>query len=283
MRQVLTWLSVIALVGSAVVSSNLFAIRERLFGSALPMAVPVATSREAGPSSGNTDAGRSALRSTPWWQQIVALEGSGTTTSAPLTIDRGAIQWRMAGTCGSGRLVVRVPGRATPLLDAACPDGATGFDDRSGATSLEVTSDGPWRLVVAQRIDLPLVEPPLPAMTAAGTRAIATGTFSKIDRTGAGVVTLFDQADGRYAVRLEDFFVSPSSQLQLRLSTLESPRTTEEYLGARSQLLALLDVTAGSLNYTAPVGVDPSDFRSLVIFDPSANSAYAAATLEPVT
>lgn len=280
-RRILSWLGLLALLGAAVVGSDAFGVRERLLGSALPDPVPPVAARSAEAAAGRTAAGRTALRSTPWWQDVVVLDGTGATTPSPFTIDRSTIQWRVKGTCTSGRLVVRLAGDAAPLLDAACTEGGTAFAATTGASRLEVGADGPWRLEVAQRIDTPLVEPPLPSMSAAGSKALATGTFYKIDRSGAGSVTIFDQADGRYTVRLEDFFVTPDSQLQLRLSPLEAPDTTQEYLSDRSQLLAVLDVTAGSLNYTAPVGVDPTAFRSLVVWDPSAKSAYAAARLGP--
>jgi len=117
-------------------------------------------------------------------------------------------------------------------------------------------------------------------MAAAGTTSLATGTFYKVDEKGAGKVTLFDQADGRYSVRLDDFFVTPNTHLQLRLSTADAPKTSQEYLAGRSQLLTVMDVTAGSINYTAPVGVDPTEFRSVVIWCPPTNSAYAAASLK---
>lgn len=56
-------------------------------------------------------------------------------------------------------------------------------------------------------------------MTAPGAATVATGSFYNIDRTGTGNVTIYRQADGRYSLRLDDFFVSPNSDLEIRLST----------------------------------------------------------------
>ena len=42
-----------------------------------------------------------------------------------------------------------------------------------------------------------------------------------------------------------------------------------------------MDVTAGSLNYVAPGGVDPPAFRSVVVWSPLDKLVYAAAPLEP--
>ncbi|MGH3848526.1 MAG: DM13 domain-containing protein [Pseudonocardiaceae bacterium] len=174
---------------------------------------------------------------------------------------------------------MRAPGFTRALVDGDCPQGV-GHADRTGPTRLEVTADGPWRVEVAQRIDFPLVELPLASMTAPTTAVLASGSFYKVDKVGVGKVRIFEDEAG-YSVRLEDFWVTPKTALQLRFSTAESPKTSAEYLSSRSQLLSVLDVTSGSLNYVAPNGVDPEGFRSVVIWSPSENSVYSAARLEP--
>lgn len=278
-RLVASWLAILALVGGAVLGSNVFSVRDRLFASAVPDLVAPASSRVIGAAAGAAAPAGTSVRSAPWWQTVTTLEGAGRTTSPPFTIDRRAIQWRVTWSCSSGHLLVRSSGEPQPVVDAACSQG-TGFGERRGTSNLEVTADGPWRLEIAQRIDIPLVEPQLPGMTAPGTTVVAQGTFYKVDRVGAGTLTIYSQADGRYAVRLDDFFVSPNTHLQLRLSTARHPRSSADHLAARSQLLAQLDVTAGSLNYIPPVGLDPTEFASVVIWCPPTNSAYAAADLK---
>lgn len=278
-RRILTGLSLAVLAAGSIVGSNAFAIRDRMLGTALPDPVAPATSREAGQS---TSLERLALRSAPWWQIVTILEGTGTTMSKSFTVDHRAIDWRVTASCNNGQLVVTPSGEARPLVDAECPNGV-GHSNRKGSTRLEVIADGAWTIEVAQRIDIPLVEPLLPAMTAAGAKTLATGYFYKVDRVGAGKVTIYEQADDGYSVRLEDFWVTPKSSLQLRLSTVERPRSTREYLSGESQILAVVDVTAGSMNYVPPVGVDPVKFRSVVIWSPLDNSVYAAATLEAVS
>lgn len=277
-KRIATGLALVTLGAAAVVGSNVFSIRDSLLGSALPDPTMPATSRIL---DGAAVAGseQTALRSAPWWQTVTELQGSGNTTSAPFTIDDRAVDWRVTASCEGGRLEVRAPGQPRPLVDAECPQ-AVGYTDRTGSNRLEVNADGPWRIEIAQRIDIPLVEPPLASMSAPAGTALAAGSFYKIDKVGAGRVTIYEAADG-YSVRLEDFWVTPKTALQLRLSTAESPKTSEDYLGSRSQLLAALDVTSGSLNYVAPNGVDPEGFRSVVIWSPSDNLAYAAARLEP--
>jgi len=286
-RHLLSWSAVALLAVGAVLASNVFLIRDRLLGSALPAAIEPVTSRVAG-SSPQEPPAETSLRSAPWWQTVTTFEGTGSaTTLDAFAIRRDASDWRVTWSCTSDDLVVRAEGRSRPLVDADCQMGGgngegVGFDTQTGTNSLDVVADGPWRLEVAQRIDLPLVEPLADSMVAPGTSELASGTFYKVDRVAAGNITIYEAADG-YAVRLDDFWVTPQGSLQLRLSAAKSPKSSDDYSSSRSQLLASLDVTAGRLNYEAPTGVDPTGFASVVIWSPSDNSVYAAADLEPPT
>lgn len=278
----LGWIGAVAILVSAVISSNVFDVRDRLFGTATPDAAAPAAGRVAGPAGQGTVAAPAvptSLRSQPWWQEVKTLEGIGTMAAPTFTVAEGAVQWRVTWTCQSGRIEVRSPRRARPIVDAACAAGGVGYSVGSGSVPLQVTAEGPWRLEIAQQIDAPLVEPPLAAMTGPGASRVAAGSFYDIDKTGIGLVTLYRQTDGTYAFRLEDFFVSPTADLELRLSPLEAPRTSEQFLASPSELVVRLDVTAGSMNYAVPPGVDPTRFRSVVVWCGPINSAYAAATL----
>ncbi len=119
-------------------------------------------------------------------------------------------------------------------------------------------------------------------MTAPGTAVVRAGTFNRIDQTGTGRVAVYRTAAGGYAMRLTDFYVTPNVDLEIRLSPLKAPHSTRQFLATRSVLVAPLDVTTGSLNFIVPRGVDPTLYRSVVIWCPLITSAYAAATLKPV-
>lgn len=279
-RRVLTWLGVIALVVSAVLGSNLFSVRDKLFGSAVPEPARPAANRNAFTPIHNTARVETSLRSNPWWQNLTSLHGTSTVRSLKLTIGAGAIQWRVKTSCRSGRLLVRVAGQPEPLVDTACSKDAVGSSQKTGAKRIDVQADGPWRLEVSQQIDAPLVEPPLRTMTASGARQTATGSFYKIDQTGTGKVTVYRQADGRYSMRLNRFFVTPNADLELRLSPRKAPRSSKQFLSAPSRRVGRMDVTAGSFNYAVPAGIDPSRYQSLVIWCAATRSAYAAARLE---
>jgi hypothetical protein len=285
-QRLLSMVGLVAVVASALVGGNFAGLRETLWGSESPEARPAAASRDAadqasGIPAATTEVPRDAtvLRSQPWWQGVTKLEGRGSTTATPFTVSSDALQWRAKWTCETGRLVVRAPGQARPVIDAGCPGAETGYSVRKGSLALQVTADGPWTLTVDQQVDLPLNEPPLPAMSAPDTKLIFTGSLYRMDQVGTGTLNVYQTADGRHLLRLDEFFVTANIDLELRFSPLEAPQTTAQLMGTPSVYAAPLDVTTGSLNFTVPPEVNPARFKSVVVWCPIIDSAYAAATL----
>ncbi|MGI8808848.1 MAG: DM13 domain-containing protein [Acidimicrobiales bacterium] len=289
LQRVATGFGLLALLASALFGGNVAGMRERFLGSETPEARPTAVSRGGeGPASPDgippaTEAPkRSVLRSQPWWQSVGRLEGTGSMTAPPFAIGADALQWRVTWTCQSGQLVVRAPEQRRAIVDAGCPGTDTGYGVQKGDVSLQVTATGPWQMQVDQQVDVPLHEPSLPAMTASGARPVLIGSLYRIDQVGTGTVTVYRLPDGSYAVRLDDFFVTENSDLELQFSPLEAPRSTKQVTdNPRSPSIGTLDVTTGSLNFPVPAHVDPTQFRSFVIWCEVANSAYSAATLRP--
>jgi hypothetical protein len=270
----------VVLLASLVVATNLFGARDALFGAATPPPRTAASSR-AFSSVPTGPAPKSVLRSQPWWQAIGSFRGAGATTTAPVRSAGDAIQWRLRWSCSSGRFTVASPGTSKALVDATCPARRTAQLAARPRGPLNVTADGPWQLRVERQVDVPLVEPPLPAMRAPAAATVARGELYRIDQVGRGRVTLYRLPGGRHALRLQGFYVTPNVDLQVRLSPLRAPRTTHQYLAAPSAFVGPLDVTTGSLNFVLPARVDPARYRSVVIWCPTVVSAYAAATLRP--
>ena len=284
MKRAATGLGLLVLVASMVVGADLFGTRTSLFGSATPAARAPATSRGDAFTAIETKApAKTVLRSQPWWQELRRFDGARASGPATFRISDAAIQWRVSWNCTRGRFVVRGAPGAKPLIDRFCAGDGTARLTKKATGELRIEAEGPWTARVEQQIDLPLDEPPLRAMSAPGSRRIATGSFYRIDQVGRGRMTFYRLADGRHALRLSNFYVTANIDLEIRLSPLPKPRTTRQYRSEPSPFVAPLPTTAGSMNFAVPRGVDPSRYRSVVIWCPLIFSAYAAATIEPVT
>jgi hypothetical protein len=279
------WVALVALAASALVAVDPSGVRERVFGSVGPPR-RAAGSRIAGEWS-TTHSRRAApghttlLRSEPWWQDLGTLQGNGSAVAPALSIDGGATQWRLRWSCDRGALVVRMVARPRPLIDRNCPASGEAYASTSGLVRLQVQATGTWRLDAQQDLDLPLDEP-LPAeATQAGTVVTASGALYRIDQVGEGRARVYRLPTGGSLLRLDNFYVSPNTDLEVRLSPLAAPHSTDEFFNAPSVRLAPLDITAGSMNLRVPDGVDPSRYRSIVIWCERLHSAYAAASLTP--
>lgn len=284
-RRLASGVALAALASSALVGGNALGTRDRLFGVDVRQPRTPAASRVAGGTTVTTaPASTTLVRSYPWWQGVTTLEGEGTAQVPGIDVRDDAIQWRVRATCATGRVVVVDPSGRRPVLDAPCRGAPSdyGISSRTGPRTLRVVAEGAWRLEVEQQLDVPLDEPPLPEMVAPSATVVATGDFYRMDQHGEGTITLYRLADGRHALRLDDFFVTANIDLEIRLHPLEAPRTTADYLAAPAPLAAPLPITAGSLNFVLPADLDPGAYRSVVIWCPIIASAYAGATLRPV-
>lgn len=275
-RRVAPGVGLLVLAACLVVAADLFGARASLFGSATPP--PRASAFSRVDASGVAQ--KSVLRSQPWWQQVGRYHGSGNSAAGLFRVAEGAIQWRVTWSCEKGRFIVRTPGEPRALIDEPCAERRITELTRIPAEGLQVQADGRWTAHVEQQVDVPLVERPLAAMTAAGASTVASGGFYRIDQVGRGRVRIYRLANGRHALRLDDFYVTANIDLEIRLSALRKPRTTRQYLSTPARLVAPLDVTTGSMNFLVPRGVDPRRYRSVVIWCPIISSAYAAATLD---
>lgn len=280
-RRTLVGIGLLGLAGSAAFGANPNGLRDRVF-VVIPEAKPAAVSRFAGvaPQPG---APGTVVRSQPWWQQVTALSGTGRLSPPAFEVDRNAKRVRVKWSCQSGSLVIRTPGESRPIVRDSCPGAGTAYADREGAVRLEIDSAGAWLVQVDQQIDLPLIEPLLPGMTAPGATTISTGKVYGVEQVGAGTVKVYRLAEGGYTLRFDNFYVTPSADLEILLSPLRRPGSSREIAAAPSRRVSLLDVTAGSLNFTVPRDVDPTRARSMVVWSKRLGRAYAAASLVPAT
>ena len=223
-------------------------------------------------------------KSAPYWTTLATIEGTGNTTSRTFTVATGALQWRVTWHCETAPFtIVSVNGSGQEsrrkLADGlSCPKEGEGFSVEKGVQSLKVTTAGPWKATVEQQVDDPLIEP-APAGLASG-RILGTARVYNVDREGEGTAKLYELPNGTRMIRLEDFFVSVNSDLELRLSELPNPRSTDEIVKAPWKLVAPLKATVGSMNYEVPADVDFSKYQSVVIWCEITRNAYAAANIQ---
>ena len=141
------------------------------------------------------------------------------------------------------------------------------------ALALVVGLPAGWYLGSPLFIRTELTEAP-PA--SAGT-LVASGEFSGADEFhfGSGMASIVETSPGRYALRFEDFSVRNGPDLYVYLSPDpegHSPDGLE---------LGLLRATGGSFGYDLPVGTDPADFASVVIWCRQFAVLFAVAPFRP--
>lgn len=286
MRRSLGALILLIMAATAVYGGDVFGLRERLpppatriAASAADPFIPVEQDVPRGEAS--------VRRSDPYWVPVQRFEGSGPRITPTFPIDPLALQWRVNWRCQKGPLRIQPQGPSGqndggPLAETdACPQTGSALNVGSGQFRLAVQTPGRWVAEVEQQVDVPLVEPPTPRMTAQGTRMVASGQFYGIDRESEGTVKLFRHEDGSASLRLDDFYVSPNVDLEIRFSEAKRPQTTEQVTDAPYEDVAFLKATAGDMNYRIPPGMLNDQVRSVVIWcETITNNAYAAASLQ---
>jgi hypothetical protein len=223
-------------------------------------------------------------KSQPYWVPVTTVEGSGNTTSKPFTIDAGALQWRVSWHCETAPFTIVSVDSAgqearRKVADAlTCPKDGEGFAAEKGAQTLKVTTTGAWKATVEQQVEVPLIEPAPAGLASA--KVLGTAKIHNVDRDGEGTAKIYELADGSRLIRLEDFFVSLNSDLELRLSELPDPRTTDQAANAPFKVVAPLKATVGTMNYQVPKDIDVTKYASIVIWCEITRNAYAAATIQ---
>ncbi len=227
-------------------------------------------------SRAKNDEQRALTRAAPRWAPVKVIRGQGPGVN-PVEIASDAVQWRVRWRCAEGSFTVTAQGK--PLGRGACPKPGTADGTGRGRITLRVAAPGAWEMTVEQQVTTPLVEPPLPALSAAGTRVVARGRFKELERRGKGRVTLYRLASGRSVLRIEGFSTTANTDLAVWLSPARAPQTTRAILAAGHVKIANLKATVGDQNYLVPRGVKLGNARSVVIWCEPIRIAYTAAAL----
>jgi hypothetical protein len=275
----LGWLLLIPVIAAALFGSNVFGVRDRVFPA--PTTLSTTTLNNA---AHQATSGQNELPAQPYWISLSTPSGSGNATRR-IAIASDALQWKVDWRCDSGSISIDAQrsGAAAQSIahNAACPGSGEGFAVDSGTFTLAITASSAWTLSVQQELDRPQYSAPLASMTAPGSAVLASGTFYGIDQQGQGTARIYRLPDGSTALRLENFYVTPNTDFQIRLSPLQHPASTPEFQSTPSAIVGPLPITAGSFNFVIPPGIDPTAYHSVVIWCDRLISAYAGATLQP--
>ena len=284
LRRLVGTVILVAMGLSAGYSANAWGLRDRFRPPVTRLDDRTAVPGVAVPDVGVATAAHD-IRSQPWWQPLTTVGGQGAATTEEFSVDAHALQWRVKWRCeqGSFRAVPAQPSGqalARPLADAACPGEGIGYSVQTGRFVLQIAATGPWEVTIEQQVDSPLVEPPPPGIDSPDARTLATGAMYDVDRVGTGTVGIVSLPDGQRVLRLEDFFVSINSDLEIWLSEHPHPKSTAEAASAGHRQVSFLKATAGSMNYELAPEIDLARYQSIVIWCELTSNAYAAATLQ---
>lgn len=215
---------------------------------------------------------RHDVSAAPRWERLQTLRGTGATDAA-VTIDAGAIQWRVTLRCEPGATATARGGETEGA--ARCGGRAAEFIG-TGEQPLAVEASGAWRATVEQQVETPIAEPALPGAR----RPLLGGRFADIERRSGGRA-LVHRSRGRLVLRLEGFETAATADLFVWVSPARAPRTTRQALRRPHREIAPLKATRGDQNYVLPRGVGLAGLRSVVIWCEPIRIAYAAAGLRP--
>ena len=110
-------------------------------------------------------------------------------------------------------------------------------------------------------------------------KTLARGTFRSLEHTTSGRALTLELADGTRYLRLEDLDTSNGPDLRVYLSKVPASDDWYAY-GEGSIDLGALKGNRGSQNYQLPPGLDPSDYRSAVIWCRRFSVGFGVAPLE---
>ena len=224
------------------------------------------------------DNSKFAPEAQPRWEPVKTLMGSAATQTT-FAIAPDASQWRVTWDCeaGSLRIADTVAGRESVLVDKSCPRDGVKTGTSTGAHSLKIAAGGPWHVKVEQQVHDALEEPPLAGMTP--DRLLATGKLYPVQRKARGTVSVYKLANGRLALRFEDFYTTGSPGLDIWLSHARKPTSTLQARDAEHYNAGALRSTLGSYNQVLPKGASLDGVKSIVIWCPTVTIAFGAAAL----
>ena len=109
-----------------------------------------------------------------------------------------------------------------------------------------------------------------------------TGTFhGKVHQT-SGRATVYQQADGKYLLRLTNFKTSNGPDVHVILVATKDAADDANFLTSKTEKIELgkLKGNEGDQNYEIPAGTDLSKFQTVSVYCERFNANFGAAPLE---
>ncbi|MBT8135392.1 MAG: DM13 domain-containing protein [Gammaproteobacteria bacterium] len=110
---------------------------------------------------------------------------------------------------------------------------------------------------------------------------VALGNFTDADaiHRGSGKASMYRLPDGSHVLRFEDFAVTNGPALVVLMSSVAEVSSAEDVKAGRYIKLGKLKGNKGNQNYTIPASIDPSHYRSVVIWCDLFDVVFSPATL----
>lgn len=162
---------------------------------------------------------------------------------------------------------------AEPSAADGSPDPSTDASAPPSAAPTARPTAKPTPKPTAQPTPKPTAKPtPVPFQPI----AILSGEFYGSDdfHYGSGTATVIEIEPGRYRLRLSDFSVRNGPDLYVYLSP-----SAEGYANGALEI-GVLKATDGSFGYDLPAGLDPTDFRSTIIWCKQFSHLFATAPFD---
>lgn len=110
-------------------------------------------------------------------------------------------------------------------------------------------------------------------------KVVAKGEFHNADKTGSGMATIYQLADGQRVLRLTNFSVDNGPDLHVRLIAANDAKDTTSVAKTAHVELGKLKGNRGDQNYDVPANVDLSKDRVVSIWCNRFSVNFAAAPL----
>ncbi|MFK7603004.1 DM13 domain-containing protein [Deinococcus sp. SM5_A1] len=119
-----------------------------------------------------------------------------------------------------------------------------------------------------------------PAMSDGMTKASMSGTFTALEAPTTGSVKLGKDAKGQYTLTISNLKTEPAPDLHVWLVPGGTVKDTPDLKKGKYADLGKIETTAKSKTFVLPKGIDPAEYRNVVLWCDEFSVVFAAAVLK---